>query len=280
MTRHAQSIVFSFLLCIASAASAAAVQEPQLTEDQMRQFLLTAKVIQDKTAKKGITDTSRLTLSDGNITHDASFQSIDEHQHRFEGADGTVEMNFVDSYKYNIAAYELAKLLGLGDMMPVTVLRKYVGKYGSLSWWLPVMMDEADRLKKKISPPDVDAWNNQMYKKRVFAELVYDTDSANVTNVLISKDWHLWMIDFSRAFRLYHDLRNPKSLEKCDRQLLENLRKLDGKELTEKTKNLLTKSEVQGVMARRDKIVQLFEKLIAQKGEKDVLYGSPVSKVQ
>jgi hypothetical protein len=272
MWKRAQLIAISLLLCFAFAASARAVQEPQLTEDQMRQFLLTAKVIDSRAAKKGITNTLRLTLSDGNITHDASFQSIDEHKSRFEGIDGTVETNFVDSYKYNIAAYELAKLIGLGDMMPVTVLRRYAGNDGSLSWWLPVMMDEGDRLKKKISPPDVVAWNNQMHKKRVLAELVYDTDSANITNVLISKEWHLWMIDFSRAFRLYHSLRNPKNLVKCDRRLLENLRKLDEKELTAKTENLLTKLEVQGVMARRDKIVKAFEQLIAQKGEKEVLY--------
>ena len=182
-----------------------------------------------------------------------------------------MELNFVDSYKYDIAAYELAKLIGLGDMMPVTVLRRYRGKDGSLSWWLPVQMNEAERLKKKISPPDADAWNHQMYKKRVFAELVYDTD-PNLTNVLISKDWHLWMIDFSRAFRLYYNLRDPKNLVKCDRQLLENLRKLDEKELAAHTQKLLTKPEVQGVMARRDKIVKVFEQLIAQKSEKEVLY--------
>ena len=271
MTKQAQMIAFSLLLCFASAASALAVQEPQLTEDQMRQFLLTAEVIQSKPAREGTTNTSRLTLSDGNITHDASFQSIDEHKARFEGGNGAVELNFVDSYKYDIAAYELAKLIGLGDMMPVTVLRRYRGKDGSLSWWLPVQMNEAERLKKKISPPDADAWNHQMYKKRVFAELVYDTD-PNATNVLISKDWHLWMIDFSRAFRLFHNVKNPKNLVKCDRRLLENLRKLDEKELAAHTKKLLTKPEVQGVMARRDKIVKLFEQLIAQKGEKEVLY--------
>lgn len=279
MTRHAQVVAFSVLLCSAFVASAPALQESQLSEDQTRQFLLTAKVIRSKIAKKGITNTLRLTLSDGNITHDASFQSIDEHKSKFEGADGTLEINFVDSYKYNIAAYELAKLIGLGDMVPLTVLRRYGGKDGSLSWWLPVVLDELERQRKKVSPPDVEAYNRQMHKQRVFAELVYDTD-RNLTNIVFSEEWHLWMIDFGRAFRLYHDLKNPKNLEKCDRQLLENLRKLDEKELTAKTKGLLTKLEVQGVMARRDKIVKLFEQLIVQKGEKEVLYDTPVSKLE
>jgi hypothetical protein len=271
MSRRTQLIAFSLFLCSACAISAGAVQDPQLTKDEMRQFLLTAKIVKDKSTAKGITGVRRLTLSDGKITHDASFQAIDEHKAKFEAADGTSEVNFVDSYKYDIASYELADLLGLGDMMPVTVARKYLGKEGALSWWLPVQMDEAARMKQKITPPDVEAWNRQMYKMRVFAELVFDTD-RNLGNVLISPEWHLWMIDFSRAFRLYHDLRNQKNLVKCDRQLLENLRKLDEKELTARTKDYLTRSEIQGVMARRDKIVKFFEQLIAQKGENEVLY--------
>ena len=43
-------------------------------------------------------------------------------------------------------------------------------------------------------------------------------------------------------------------------------------ELAEKTKNYLTKYEVDGVMARRDKIVATFQTLIAEKGEKEILY--------
>ncbi len=258
------------VLCIASVFPAFA-QEPQLTEEQMRQFLLTAQVIKSTSASKGITDTHRLTLSDGKITHDASFQTIDESTPKKMFDNGTSEINFRDSYKYDIAAFELAKLLGLGDMMPVTVERRIEGKVGSLSWWLPVKMDEGTRLARKITPPDPEAWNKQMHKMRVFAQLVYDTD-RNLTNVLISEDWHMWMIDFSRAFRLYGDLQNAKNLVKCDRRLLESLRKLDGAEVTAKTKNWLTKAEIKGVMMRRDKIVAHFEKLIAANGEKEVLY--------
>ena len=47
-------------------------------------------------------------------------------------------------------------------------------------------MDEVERVKKQIRPPNLDAWNKQMYTVRVFDELIYDTD-ANLTNVLIGR---------------------------------------------------------------------------------------------
>ena len=262
---------FGLLAILAAFADAAQVKPLPLTEQQMRDFLLNAKVIQKRGTSKGITGVSRVTLSDGTFTNDASFQTIDEARSVKELATGQREINFRDSYKFNIAAYELARLVGLGDMMPVTVERKYAGKTGALSWWLPVMMDEGDRLKKKIIPPDLEAWNHQIYKMRVFAQLVYDTD-RNLGNVLISEDWHLWMIDFSRAFRIRTDLENAANLVKCERQLLENLRKLNAADVAEKTKGYLTQMEINGVMARRDKIVALFEKLIKEKGENQVLY--------
>jgi len=42
--------------------------------------------------------------------------------------------------------------------------------------------------------------------------------------------------------------------------------------VTEKTRHYLTKDEINGVMARRDKIVAKIQSLIAQKGENEVLY--------
>ncbi len=267
------SISFSYTLHTVSPvylASASAVQESQLTEEQMRQFLLTAKIVETVRVDTGITGISRLTMTDGKITHDASFQSVDQYRGKVVLANGIVEMNFKDSYKYNIAAYELARLLGISDMMPVTVARKH-GKNGAMSWWLPAKLDEEKRLKDKITPPDPEAWNRQMYKMFVFSQLVYDTD-RNLGNILISEDWHLWMIDFTRAFRLYYELENPKKLVKCERKLFESLRRLDAKEVAAKTKGFLNNSEVKGVMERRDKIVSLFEKLIAEKGEDQVLY--------
>ncbi len=264
-------LILVALACLTCGLFAVAADETTLTKEQIKQFLLTAKVVHSQAAKKGVTNTLRVTLSDGTVTHDASFQGIDEHKNVKELAKGT-ELNFVDSYKYNIAAYALAELVGMDDMMPVYVERKWGGSTGSLSWWLPVKMDEVERHKLKLTAPDADAWNNQMYKIRVFDELVADTD-VNLTNVLIGEDWKLWRIDFGRAFRLNKEPKDAnKELVRCDRQLLEKLKTLDGNVLAEKTKGYLTKDEVKAVMARRDKIVAQFQKMIAEKGENEVLY--------
>ena len=265
------------LMCLAAAclarvpSQATPTGEPNLTEEQKAQFLRTAKVVNSKQLGKGVTHPWRLTLSDGQVTHDAAFQPVDEHKPTMTFADGRTELNFIDSYKYDIAGYELAKLVGMNDMIPVTVQRRWNGQDGALSWWIPWKWDELMRHQQNLKPPDPDAWNKQMYKVRVFDQLVYDTD-PNLTNVLITEDWKIWRIDFTRAFRQQKDLMDPKDLVMCDRQLLEKLRQLDADTVLEKTKPFLTKSEVKALMARRDKIVGTFEKLVAQKGEGAVLY--------
>ena len=265
-----RKLILAAVLCLTCQLFAVAADEQTLTKEQIKQFLLTAKVVGSRSAKKGITGTLRLTLSDGTVTHDASFQSIDEHKAVMQLAMGP-ELNFVDSYKYNIAAYELAELLGLDNIVPVYVERKWNGNLGSLSWWLPVKMDEAERLKQKIAAPDADAWNNQMYKIRVLDQLVSDSD-PNLTNVLIGQNWEIWRIDFTRAFRPNKDLKSPKDLVRCDRQLLEKLKALDANALTEKTNHYLNKDQIKAVMARRDKIVAQFQQMISEKGENEVLY--------
>ena len=265
-----RALILAVVACLTWPLFVVAADEATLTKEQIKQFLMTAKVVNSRQASKGITGTSRLTLSDGTVTHDASFQAIDEHKPVKQLAMGT-ELNFVDSYKYNIAAYALAELIGMDDMLPVYVERKWKGETGSLSWWLPVKMDEVERHKQNLTAPDADAWNNQMYKIRVFDQLVSDSD-PNLTNVLIGENWQIWRIDFTRAFRTNKDVKEPKDLVRCDRQLLEKLKALDANALAEKTKNYLTKDEVKGVMARRDKIVAQFQKMIAEKGENEVLY--------
>lgn len=238
----------------------APAQDPStLTIEQKEEFLRTAKISTEKSAKKGITDTQRVTLTDGKLTHDASVQRINDHKDVFQAQDGSSEFNFKDTWKFNIAAWKLARLLGLDDMMPPYVERKFKGDSASYSWWVDnVMMDEEDRTKKNITAPDPDAWNHEMYTVRVFDQLIYNTD-RNLTNLLIDKDWHIWMIDHSRSFRMRHDLRNVKNLVQCDRALLARMKALDEPTLRKELSPYVSGEEIKGLLARRDAIVKFFE---------------------
>jgi hypothetical protein len=230
---------------------------PHLSRAEQQQFLLNAKVIKTRSPSKGITGTLRATLTDGKVTHDASIQMIDEYKARFEGTSGS-EINFKDSYKFNLAAYRLDQMLGL-NMMPVAVERKFEGTSASYTWWIDdVLMDEGERALKKITPPNMTAWNEQMYIIRVFDQLIYNVD-RNLGNLLIDKDWRLWMIDHTRGFRMYKDLREPKNLVKCDRDFLAKMKELDEKGLRREMGHYLTGMEITGLLARRDKIVAYFE---------------------
>jgi hypothetical protein len=257
------------------AQATATAPAPELSVEQIKTFLKEAKVIRAGNTKKGVTAPKRLTLSDGVITHDAVFQAIDDHQNVAKLGGGarmeTTELNFVDSYKYNVAAYEVSRLLGIDEMMPVYVERRWNGQTGSISWFVPTLMDESDRLKKKIQPPRPTEWNNQMYRMRVFSSLLRDTD-RNLTNVLISPEWKVVMIDFSRAFRLQPELLHVRDLNRIDRRLLAKLELLSKESVRQVTTGFLTNTEIEAMLLRRDLIVAHFKQLVATLGEDKVLY--------
>jgi hypothetical protein len=267
-------LLLALLVPPIAAAQTTAAAPPVLTREEMREFLLKAKVIKSRDTSKGITSPKRLTLSNGALTHDAAFQSVDEHSTvaNLRGSAGpSIELNFIDHYRYNLAAYAISGLLGLDYMMPVHVKRRWSAKDGSLSWWVDTLMDEGERLKKKVQPPNPADWNEQMYRMRVFAALVRDTD-RNLGNVLITPEWKVIMIDFTRAFRPQTELVYSKDLPKIDRTVLPKLEALTKDSIKAAVGDELTNPEIDAVMKRRDVIVAHFRKLIAEQGEDKVLY--------
>ena len=250
----------------------AAENGEKLSYEQMEHFLQTAKIVGMKDLGIGVTNSQRAKLSDGSINHDAHVQYIDEAKTVFQGDRGT-EMNFRDTWKFNVAASRLSRILGLDDMIPVSVERKVNGKSAAVTWWIDDSMMEIDRLKKKLEAPDKDRWNREMYVVRVFDQLIYNTDRT-LQNLMIDKDWRIWMIDHTRAFRLYLTLREKKDLVKCDRALLEKLGTLNA-EMLKPLKPYLNDGEIKGLLGRRDKIVKFFDDEVKAKGEAAVIYDRP-----
>lgn len=274
MPFNSRSLSFGLLLvCAGSQLVLPQEQTSRRSRDQMEQFLLNANVVQRKTLGQGVTNSERATLSDGQVQHDAHIQSIDLQKSSFTSKRGT-ELNFKDSYKFNIAAYRLDKILGL-NMIPVSVERKVGGKTSAITWWVDdKMFDEVDRKKQGIEPPNKDEWNRQMYAVRVFDQLIYNTD-RNLGNLVIDKQWRMWMIDHTRAFRIETNLKSDKDLVMCDRKLLASLRKLDEDTLNEQLRPYLNKTEVKAMLGRRDLIVKFFDDAVKAKGEGAVLYDLP-----
>ena len=243
---------------------------PALSPEAMEVFLLKARISNQRDAGSGVTNSRRATLTDGQLTHDAHIQTVDIAQQVFESGRNT-ELNFKDTYRYNIAGYRVAKLVGL-TTVPMSVERAVEGKPAAVTWWVDdVQMDEKERMKTKSQGPDPVKTNKQIQIMRVWDELIQNRD-RNQGNILWTHDWTMWLIDHTRAFRLNNNLLKPEQLSRCDRGLLERLRALTPEALAQAVGNSLTKQEQEALLARRDKIIKHYDDRIARLGEPVVLF--------
>jgi hypothetical protein len=228
-------------------------------DPQIEEFLRKAEITKTKGISKGVTGSVRATLSDGKMTHDAHIQTVDETKREFQTGKGT-EFNFRDSWTFNIAGYKLDRLIGM-HMVPVSVSRRWNSKPAAFTWWVDdVAMDEGDRLKNKVAPPNPTSWNQQMQLIRLFDQLIYNMD-RNMGNLLITKDWTVWAIDHTRAFRTHETLKTPENVTRCDRQVFERLKQLDKDTLKKEMDQVLDEWQIRSLLARRDVIVSRIESL-------------------
>ena len=243
---------------------------PALSPEAMEAFLLKARVSNQRDAGSGVTNSRRATLTDGQLTHDAHIQTVDVAQQVFEAGRNT-ELNFKDTYRYNIAGYRVAKLIGL-TTVPMSVERAIDGKVAAVTWWVDdVQMDEKERMKTKSQGPDPVKTNKQIQIMRIWDELIQNRD-RNQGNILWTHDWTMWLIDHTRAFRLNTNLLKPEQLSRCDRGLLERLRAVTPEALAQAVGNSLTKQEQEALLVRRDRIVKHYDDRIARLGEPVVLF--------
>jgi len=170
----------------------------------------------------------------------------------------------VSAYRSEIAAYELDKLLGM-HMVPPTVERTLRGESGSAQMWV----DDVVLLKTKdsASAPDPAAYNRQIYRQRVFDNLVANID-RNQGNLLLDPIWNLILIDHSRAFTAVPTM--PFPMTRIDRGFYEKLKALDEATVKARLGKLLYYGP-KPLLQRRDEIVKVFQDKIAQYGEAAVL---------
>ena len=272
MSRRSPASLAAFLLLWLGVAEAARAQDaaPALSPAEMEAFLLGAELTNFRDAGAGVTGSRRATATDGRLTHDVHIQSVDISRSRFVARGARVELNFRDSYLYNIAAYRLAVLLGI-DNVPMSVPRRVDGRPAAVSWWVDdVAMTEGDRIDQRAMGPDPARTSRQFYTQYVFDELIQNRD-RNQGNTLWTTDWKMWLIDHTRAFRQDVELTRPERMTRIDRELLDNLRDLTAEALEAAVDDTLSRGERSSLMRRRDLLLQHFDDRIARHGEGGVV---------
>jgi hypothetical protein len=120
---------------------------------------------------------------------------------------------------------------------------------------------------KNLEPPDADRWTKQFQAVRVFDELIANayrktTPSSYLTtlwdNLLITRDWRIWLVDHTRTFQTTTQLNDPQSLTQCNRTLLAKLRSLDKNAFKQKLGKYLNPAQLEALEVRRKLLVKYF----------------------
>ncbi len=272
MPRRFPASLAAFLVLWLGGPGPAQAQDPApaLSAAEMEAFLLEAELTDVRDAGAGVTGSQRASASDGRLTHDVHIQSVDIRRSRFVARGARVELNFRDSYLYNVAAYRLAVLLGI-DNVPMSVLRRVDGRPAAVTWWVDdVAMTEGERVDQRAMGPDPARTSRQFYTQYVFDELIQNRD-RNQGNTLWTTDWKMWLIDHTRAFRQDVELTRPERLLRIDGELLDALRGLTAEAVEAALGDVLSGGERSSVMRRRDLLLQHFDDRIARFGERGVV---------
>jgi hypothetical protein len=227
--------------------------------EELEELLKTAEVVSVEDVGMGVMKPRRATFKSGDQTFDAAYKPIKRGRHK----------GYWESYEAEVAAYGMDRLLGL-DMVPPTVVRRVESDLGSLQLWIDntkLYADVQDKTPRSVR------WTWQLSRMKMFDVLINNTD-RNAQNFLVDPDFNIVLIDHSRAFTSGTKILDEKDKLPTffDRKLVERLKALTREELDGRFKDLLMGGQIEGILKRRDGLLEHLEKLIAERGETQVLF--------
>jgi hypothetical protein len=237
------------------------------------EFLASSDVARSKTRREGVNKYKKVVLDKDGVWANSLFrwENVVKRPELNRTSLGSENRHFRDSYESELAAYKVSEILGLYNIPP-TVYREVEGRSGSVQLWMEKTTTEVDRRKQGLSPPDVTSWNRQSHDMRVFDNLINNID-RNQSNILIDKDWNLWLIDHTRSFAMDESLPSPEEVERCSRSLYNALKEMDEDLVRETLGSLLRAAEVDAFFVRREKLLKILEDRVADVGESNVFYN-------
>ena len=163
-----------------------------------------------------------------------------------------------ESYKSEIAAYELDKLLHM-NMVPPAVERTLDGEQGAAIEWLPSLKSVKQTGGKM---PAGAVWGRSTRRMLTFDALIYNPD-RNAGNILIGAPGELILIDHSRAFTEHTDL--PRKIERVDADLWRRIEALTRDDLVRVVGPWVGGGAVDAMLVRRKRMAAAIDKLTAGK---------------
>ena len=236
-------------------------------------FLTDAEIVGEPETfdEAALTGPLRITLTDGDRTFRAGFKHEDPRDPEFRFSAGREVEQARDSYRHEIAAYELDRMLGL-DIVPPCVERKIGSRTGSLCFWVEGSMTEAERRERGLQPSNPATYKGQLREIELFEQFIADLDYSDLRNLIVDEKLRIHKVDSSMAFDPNPDLLTGLYSSKLSRRLIKALEALDKKEMNETLKPWLHKDQLGSLWERRKRILKRAQQLVGDYGEERALY--------
>jgi len=266
----------SLFICFFIFSITAAVAQLTPTElsqrEDIEKWLTAGEIVGSEEIGEGVTKPYRLFLKAGEVELSGAWKNPKGMQ---EG--------FLEGWQYEIAAYQMDKLLGL-DMVPPTVEKTFNKKKGSLQFWISGTMSDLDRQDDGVQIPasHIYQWENRIYLMRAF-DCIIANDDRTQQNIRFSKDWRTILIDHSRAFRSTREhtknlvcgkngLKGAFLFRRLPRNFVEKVKALNFDLIKDAVGIYLTKREINAILSRKDIFLKEVDEMIKEQGEDTVLY--------
>jgi hypothetical protein len=171
---------------------------------------------------------------------------------------------FWESYRSEIAAYELDKVLGL-DMIPPTVEKRFKGDLGAAVMWVsPARTLRQLGGSPKPPPAEIPRWVRQISRAKLFDNLIANIDS-NQGNWLVDPAWNVILIDHTRSFTTTKQIVHK--VQRIDAELWQRMLQLTEASLQDAIGAWVGKAEIRAMLARRDNMQSEIQRRVRQSSE-------------
>ena len=240
------------------------------SEIQLVRFLERAPIVESERLTTGINRPMRVRLEADGVSMRAVFRSVDNRKERFRTDDGRKLLLMRDSYRYEVAAYILDQLLGMGRVPPAAP-RVHEGVEGSIQVWVEGAMTEEGRLKEDYQPKDSLGWSVDRVTMKFFDALIQNIDRNRGNILIVRTTGDQFLIDHTRAFLTDQEIPQLDELRQVETSVWERFRGLEADTVRGQLGEILLETELEALLVRWQKIREHFEQRMAEVGERSVL---------